>query len=688
YGGLFDNSLLDFSNLATKSENLQKIAHQTNFNITTPQTTPIEYAGEDTLLYETTVLPFVFEASIGSSVIVNNGGDLTVNNFGSVEDCSFFSYQADENHTFGAEKISPAGIWEDSPENIIFKIESAPAAGQINLNGTVQVSEDSEFTLKTLLLGGGEINYVAPDNTESSDKIVLRTNGIVRLTNANGDSYHPSISAGGSYVSFTSDGDDFTSMSNGGHSQIYRFTMENRLVEAVTLSSDGTSMGNGDSTYSAISPMGSNIAYASNATNLINTNSSCLFNTDTNGVRDVFLWESGSNPQRISMFRASGLCQEPELISDRPALADERANNHEAVFHTFSALPYDNFQDNNGELDVVAFDSPYNEHIYDTANNTPVIIIPTFVAPTAVPTVPPIIIPRDKSKAAAAPQATPQAPDAPSLDPDISADGNVIVYESFATNLIRNFVGNPADTNGLVDIYASVRDDDDSSWDVSRVSITSNNQATVGGDSRNPSVSMYGDHIAFQSKATNLDPAATTGNWQIFVRDRSASCTTLLSIHTDGTLGNGDSTDPSISANGRFIAFTSIANNLVDGDTNGYTDIFVIDRDANNTGSFYTDQENCLPAPSQTIRVSVAADGSQSDGPSYQPDMSLNSEFVAFTSDATSLVPDDLNGYSDIFVYYLGYTREIILEAPSQTPTPTPPTETFYFAYLPFIEAP
>ncbi|MEM9775473.1 MAG: hypothetical protein AAF902_12905, partial [Chloroflexota bacterium] len=243
---------------------------------------------------------------------------------------------------------------------------------------------------------------------------------------------------------------------------------------------------------------------------------------------------------------------------------------------------------------------------------------------------------------------------------------------------IRTISGNPADTNGLVDIYASIRNEADDGWFVRRISVNSDNQQASGGDSRNPTVSMFGNHIAFESKATNLDPAATTGNAQIFVRDRDAGCTTLLSTHTDGTLGNGGSTDPSISGDGRFIAFTSVANNLVDTDTNGYTDIFVVDRDANNTGSFYSDPETCTPSPSRTFRVSVSADGTQGDDDSYQPDISLNGEFVAFTSDATVLAPDDLNGYSDIFVHYIGYTREIALSPSGSTNS----------IYLPMVLAP
>ena len=678
------------ANLPLHEEYIKKIGRGKRVHITEAQETSIQYSGEETFLYDTFVMPFIKEMDLGANILLGHSNFYAVaNRVEQVEDCFYFDYPANQDHTFTSNEILLPSAETISLGRVSYTVEQLPTTGEVKLNNSTTLAEGDRFTQKVFISGGGELNYITPGLTADAQTIKLSVNGIDRLTNANGHSYNPSISADGSYVSFTSDGDDFTSMSTGGNSQIYRFTMDGRTVEGISLIAgdsnfnQGDSFGNGDSVRSAISPDGQTVSFSSTANDMVKENDFfCYRKEDNNGARDVFTWRrflmsSESKIERHSMFRQSGFCEPTDLNSDSPSLADDRAGNFEMAFNTFSELSYDNYQDNNGELDIVAYDGFYNEPVYDTANNTPIIVIPTLV----VPTIPPIIVPRNGDQAAVAPQATPQAPNAPSLDPDISADGNVIVYESFATDLIRTLSGQPADTNDLVDIYASVRNDADDGWFMRRISLTSDEKATAGGDSRNPTVSMYGNHIAFQSKANNLDPAATTGNWQIFVRDQDAGCTTLLSTHSDSTLGNGDSIDPSISADGRFVAFTSFANNLVDDDTNGFTDIFVIDRDVDETGEFYSDKENCVPSPSRTFRVSITADGTQGDDDSYQPDISLNGEFVAFTSDATTLVADDLNGYSDIFVHYIGYTREIVLTAASE------PAFT-YAVYLPFVSAP
>ncbi|NTW44032.1 MAG: hypothetical protein HGB14_06270, partial [Anaerolineaceae bacterium] len=115
----------------------------------------------------------------------------------------------------------------------------------------------------------------------------------------------------------------------------------------------------------------------------------------------------------------------------------------------------------------------------------------------------------------------------------------------------------------------------------------------------------------------------------------------LGSVASDGTQGNGDSMmnepgSPSASADGNILVFESKAANLVPGDTNGATDIFV---------------HNFLTGT--TIRVSVASDGTQANGPSINASISANGQFVVFQSDATNLIPNDTNGQSDIFWHNL-----------------------------------
>lgn len=176
-----------------------------------------------------------------------------------------------------------------------------------------------------------------------------------------------------------------------------------------------------------------------------------------------------------------------------------------------------------------------------------------------------------------------------------------------------------------------------------RVTNTSE-QVTVGLDGAIPNgasqgpltLSADGRFVAFGSMASNLVTGDTNGTSDIFVRDRQTSQTFRISVASDGTQSNGSSQAPSMSADGRFIAFASDATTLVSGDTNGMTDVFVHDRHSR-----------------QTRRVSVTTDGTQGDGRSWSPAMSASGRFIAFSSASTNLVPGDTNGTEDVFVHDL-----------------------------------
>ena len=132
--------------------------------------------------------------------------------------------------------------------------------------------------------------------------------------------------------------------------------------------------------------------------------------------------------------------------------------------------------------------------------------------------------------------------------------------------------------------------------------------------------------MAFYSAADNLVSGDTNGKTDIFVRDRQTGTTERVSVATGGGQANGDSSFPVISADGRFVAFESYATNLVSGDTNGVRDIFVHDRQ---TGT--------------TERMSVATGGGQATGESVFAAISADGRFVAFHSLATNLVSGDTN---------------------------------------------
>ena len=178
-----------------------------------------------------------------------------------------------------------------------------------------------------------------------------------------------------------------------------------------------------------------------------------------------------------------------------------------------------------------------------------------------------------------------------------------------------------------------------------RVSVSP--EGTEGNDvSYDPSLSGDGRFVAFTSFASNLVAGDAYPGTDIFVRDRLTGVTELVSVYSDAIQGNGDSEGPSISSDGRFIAFSSLASNLVSGDTNGLKDVFVRDRQSG-----------------VTVRVSLSSDGFEGQGNSESPSISADGRFIAFDSDAANLVSDDTNARRDVFVHdrWTGVTQRVSL---------------------------
>ena len=161
------------------------------------------------------------------------------------------------------------------------------------------------------------------------------------------------------------------------------------------------------------------------------------------------------------------------------------------------------------------------------------------------------------------------------------------------------------------------------------------NATGKGGNGRSESarISGNGRFVAFASAADNLVPGDGNGVGDVFVHDLLTGTTERVSVDSSGAEGNGDSSEPAISRDGRFVAFRSSADNLVAGDTNGVTDIFVHDR---NSGA--------------TTRVSVDATGAQCNLLCAFPAISSDGSLVAFGSASDNLVPGDTNGAFDLFV--------------------------------------
>ena len=185
-----------------------------------------------------------------------------------------------------------------------------------------------------------------------------------------------------------------------------------------------------------------------------------------------------------------------------------------------------------------------------------------------------------------------------------------------------------------------------SAQQLERISVDS---AGAEGDAKSVAgvLSADGRTSAFSSYATNLVAGDTNGFRDVFVRDAETHTTLRVSLSPTGLQADGASYSPSLSADGRFLAFTSEATNLVLGDTNGVADVFVHDRDPDLNGIF--DEGNGV-----NQRVSIDSFGREVHGGSYgaySHTISGNGRSVVFRSDATDLVAGDGNGKSDIFVH-------------------------------------
>jgi Tol biopolymer transport system component len=213
--------------------------------------------------------------------------------------------------------------------------------------------------------------------------------------------------------------------------------------------------------------------------------------------------------------------------------------------------------------------------------------------------------------------------------PSISADGRFVAFSSTASNLVN---GDTINGNNIFlhDLHTKLTELISQSFDGSQGI----------GDSRTPSVSADGRYVAFDSFAENLVPADQNQFPDVFVRDRLLNLTLLISINSNGSQGNNWSVGPSISADGRYVAFTSKATNLVEVDPadeciyGECTNVFIYDRQ---TG--------------QPELASVGMNGTLGNGDSRMPAISSDGRFVAFVSFATNLVSEDTNAQPDVFVY-------------------------------------
>lgn len=412
-------------------------------------------------------------------------------------------------------------------------------------------------------------------------------------------------------------------------------------------------LGNDYSLIASISPSGRYVAFSSRATNLVQN--------DTNRLQDVFIKDRLTGEVELASVNSSeeqatgcrpppgsSLCNWPGAVS---------ASDRYVTFFSKATNLVPNDQNN-------AFDAFLRDRELGTTER---VSVSTAGAEG-----------NDDSIASRA---------------SVSATGRYVMFNSAASNLV------PGDTNGVDDVFVRDR----LAGTTKRVSLASNSGDQANGESVGFEISPSGRHVSFQSDASNLVPGDTNNGTDAFVRDLRTGETERVSLSSEGQEGINCNyfgqlpcgSSPVMSADARYIAFVSVAPNLVPDDTNGEWDIFVRDREADSTervsitsheqqasewsqapdisgdGRYVAFNSGAIefdPCPhgsyndcfnrnfvrdrslGTTQQISVSSSGEQGNAHSYSPTLSLDGNSIAFWSEADNLVPDDTNDVGDVFV--------------------------------------
>jgi YVTN family beta-propeller protein len=240
----------------------------------------------------------------------------------------------------------------------------------------------------------------------------------------------------------------------------------------------------------------------------------------------------------------------------------------------------------------------------------------------------------------------------PELGVAISGDGRFVAFVSAATNLV------PGDTNGVDDVFVR-----DTCVGAPAGCTPTTSLASVGiggaiaaGGSADPAISRSGRFVAFASNAANLAAGDNNNTWDIFVRDTCAGApaacvpsTARVSVDSLGVEGNDGSALPAFSGDERYVAFVSMASNLVTGDSNATQDVFLRD-------TCFGAANTCVPS---TVRVSLSQTGGESNSRSLFPKVSFDGRYVAFFSQGSNLVAGHANTTGDLYI------RDTCINAPA-----------------------
>lgn len=389
------------------------------------------------------------------------------------------------------------------------------------------------------------------------------------------------ISGDGRYVTFASASTNLVPNDTNAKTDVFVHDRETGMTRRISVASDG-SEANDHSGQSVLSGNGRYVVFESRASNLVPG--------DTNGTTDIFVHDLQTGETRRVSVASDGT--QANGFSSLPAIS---ANGQYVAFESFAG-------------NLVSGDTNNKKDIFVHNLQTGI----TELASVA----------SDGTQGNSWGQR-----------PSISADGRYVSFDTDATNLVAG------DTNGEFDVFVRDRQ----TGTTRRVSVGSTGVQSDR-DALRSQISGDGRHVVFYSSATTL-VTETFSRTQVFLHDLTTGQTELVSVSDSGDPADGNSgfPQPTISHDGRFVVFLSDGKNLVEGDTNNRSDVFVRDRMKGTTG-----------------RISLTNDGAQSTGRPTIAAISANGLVVAFTSDGSDLVAGDTNGVADIFVRGLG--------EPSQSP--------------------
>lgn len=459
--------------------------------------------------------------------------------------------------------------------------ENATHTGSASLGGdSSSLSADGRFVIfKSLAadLAGVDLNDqndIFVRNLTNNTTVLVSVNLAGTAAGNQGASDRFTISANGRYVAFESTSTDLVPNDPNGFADVFRRDLLTGVTELVSINRFGTNSGNIFSTLRGMSADGRYVLFSSFANDLVTQ--------DVGNFEDVFVRDMQSGTTRMVSLIPSGLASGNDDSFESSISQDGR---------------------------FVAFAS-YATNLTSTGKSANLIDIFVRDLLTGVTT---LVSTRQGGGFGAQDD---------SLNPQVSADGQVVVYRSVANNIADN------DENFASDVFA---------WQAgtntllgARVGATGNNY------SQEPTLSSDGTKLAFVSYASNLAPYDTNFAADVFVRDLTAGQTELVSVNAGGVGGgNWHSIYPRLSLDGRYVSFVSFASDLVNGDVNAAADVFRRDR---------------LTGLTTLVSVNHTGTG-PGNADSSDAKITPNGQFIVFESAASDLVTNDLNGSgSDIFL--------------------------------------